>query len=106
VKEDELPDEPVVVPIEDSIDLHAFRPGEVRDLLDDYLKAAMEEGFREVAVIHGKGTGVLRERVHAILRKHPLVVGFKQAEPERGGWGATIVTLRIAGTAPKNADQR
>ena len=84
----------IAVPIEDSIDLHTFQPREVKDLLDDYLQAAMEKGFREVVVIHGKGTGVLRERVHGVLRKHPLVAGFKQAETDRGGWGATVVQLK------------
>jgi dsDNA-specific endonuclease/ATPase MutS2 len=88
------PMEEIVVPIEDFLDLHTFRPAEVKDLLDDYLEAACEKGFQEVRIIHGKGTGVLRERVHAILRKHPLVSSFRQAEEQRGGWGATMVALR------------
>lgn len=104
---DEVPEEGlVVVPIEDSIDLHTFQPREVKALLDDYLEAAMEKGFREVTVIHGKGTGVLRERVHALLRKHPLVTGFKLADAARGSWGATIVALKIKGTASAESDQR
>lgn len=106
MSEDPSHEEPVVVPIEDSIDLHTFRPGEVRDLLDDYLEAAREKGFKEVRVIHGKGTGALRERVHAILRKHPLVAGFKQADAPGGSWGATVVVLK-GGDAPSSpSDQR
>jgi dsDNA-specific endonuclease/ATPase MutS2 len=85
---------PVTVPIEDSLDLHTFRPGEVKDLLDDYLKAALEEGFEEVRIIHGKGTGQLRQRVQGILERHPLVASFRQPESSRGGWGATVVFLK------------
>ncbi len=84
----------VVMPIEDSLDLHTFRPREVADLLDDYLRAACERGLREVRIIHGKGTGVLQQRVCAILKKHPLVVSFRQADETAGGWGATLVVLR------------
>ena len=54
------PPEPVVLPIEDTLDLHPFQPREVKELLDDYLVVAHEKGFREVRIIHGKGSGVLR----------------------------------------------
>lgn len=90
------PSDPVVFPIEDSIDLHTFRPREVPDLLADYLEAAWEKGFREVRIIHGKGTGTLARMVHRILQKHPLVKSFSLAPPERGGWGATTVVLKEA----------
>ncbi|MCU0587757.1 MAG: Smr/MutS family protein [Syntrophobacteraceae bacterium] len=87
-------DEPLAIPIEEALDLHTFRPAEVGDLLDDYLEAAREKGFREVRIIHGKGSGQLRHRVQVILERHPLVVSFKPAEASRGGWGATVVTLK------------
>lgn len=87
------PDEPIEFPIEDSIDLHTFRPGEVKDLVNDYLEAAFEKGFGEVRIIHGKGTGVLAEIVRSILKKHPLVVSFRQADYSSGGWGATVAVL-------------
>lgn len=106
MREDPSSDEVVVVPIEDAIDLHTFQPGEVKPLLDDYLQAAVEKGFREVTVIHGKGTGVLRERVHGVLRKHPLVAGFKQADAAHGGWGATVVALKTDSPALTQPDQR
>lgn len=83
----------VTIPIEESIDLHTFQPREVKELLDDYLEAACEKGFREVLIIHGKGTGQLRRRVHALLAKHPLVVSFREADPALGGWGATVAVL-------------
>jgi dsDNA-specific endonuclease/ATPase MutS2 len=88
------PEEPVVVPIEDSLDLHTFHPREVKDLLHDYLEASFEKGFAEVRIIHGKGTGVLRQRVLAILSRHPLVAEVRAAGPEEGGWGATIAILQ------------
>ena len=85
---------PVVVPIEGTLDLHTFQPREVKELLDDYLEAACEKGFREVVIIHGKGQGVLRQRVHAILQKHPRVLSLRQADVNAGGWGATVVMLK------------
>ncbi len=90
----EGPLEPIVFPIEDTLDLHTFRPAEVKDLLDDYLEGACSKGFEEVLIIHGKGSGVLRQRVQSILGKHPLVLGFRQADASHGGWGATVVFLR------------
>ena len=84
---------PVVLPIEDTLDLHTFQPREVKELLDDYLEAACEKGFSEVLIIHGKGQGVLRRRVHAILQKHPRVLSLRQADASGGGWGATVAVL-------------
>ncbi len=82
------------LPIEDSIDLHTFRASEVKDLLNDYLEEAIEKGYEEVRIIHGKGTGVLRQIVHGFLKNHPMVISFREAGPEAGGWGATIAVLR------------
>jgi dsDNA-specific endonuclease/ATPase MutS2 len=90
--DDEIPDE-VSLPIEDSIDLHAFAPRDVKDVVESYLEAAREAGFREVRIIHGRGIGVQREAIRAILARHPHVASFSDAPPERGGWGATIVVL-------------
>ena len=78
------------VPIEDSIDLHTFQPREVGVVVEEYLYQAVQRGFREVRIIHGRGVGVQREIVQSILRKHPSVVSF-QDQPDRG---ATLVTLR------------
>ena len=81
------------VPIEDSFDLHSFRPEDVRDALTDYLEAAANRGFPEVRVIHGKGKGVRRAEVRRWLASSPVVQDFFDAGPERGGMGATIVVL-------------
>ena len=78
------------VPIEDSIDLHTFQPREIQIVVEEYLYQAVQRGFREVRIIHGRGIGVQREIVQSILRKHPSVVSF-QDQPDRG---ATLVTLR------------
>lgn len=87
-------DEPIEHPIEDSIDLHPFPPRDVPDVVDAYLEAAVEKGLREVRLIHGRGIGVQRDRVQKLLARHPLVSGFHDAPPERGGWGATVAYLK------------
>ena len=81
-------------PIGDELDLHHFQPREVGSLVDEYVEAARAAGFATVRIVHGKGTGVLRERVHARLRRHPAVARFALADERRGGWGATVVELR------------
>ena len=87
-------DEPVDLPINGVLDLHTFKPSEVKDLVPGYLAACLERGIFQVRIIHGKGIGNLRRTVHAILAKHPQVVSFALDHPEYGGWGATIVHLR------------
>ncbi len=86
--------QPVKIPITDEIDLHTFRPNEVADLLADYFSECLKIGIFRVRVIHGKGTGALKQRVSAALRKNPLVASFADAPPEAGGWGATLVDLK------------
>jgi dsDNA-specific endonuclease/ATPase MutS2 len=91
---EDFPEGPVTIPIEDSLDLHTFRPGEIESLLEDYLAAALEKGFKEVRIVHGKGAGQLRRRVQGFLERHPLVASLRQAEGSRGGWGATVAILK------------
>ncbi|HUE44653.1 MAG TPA: Smr/MutS family protein, partial [Aestuariivirgaceae bacterium] len=86
-------DDPVRVPIEDSLDLHSFHPRDVPSVVDEYLQAAHAHGFTEVRLIHGRGIGVQRRIVQSLLAGHPLVAGFADAPAERGGRGATIVRL-------------
>jgi dsDNA-specific endonuclease/ATPase MutS2 len=87
-------DEPARLPITGVLDLHTFRPAEVKDLVPDYLEECLARKIFQVRIIHGKGTGTLRETVHAILRRHPKVARFSLADETVGGWGATIVDLR------------
>ncbi|HMK35290.1 MAG TPA: Smr/MutS family protein [Desulfomonilaceae bacterium] len=98
-EEHDVPDEPwneepVEIPIDGVLDLHTFSPKEVRDLLHDYLAACRERKIYDVRIIHGKGKGILRDRVRALLSKHPAVDNFMEAPLEAGGWGATLVRLR------------
>ena len=91
---DEDPCLPVIVETGDCLDLHSFEPRDVPDVVASYLETAVERGFREVRLIHGRGIGVQRERVRSLLSKHPGVVSFSDAPPDRGGWGATVVVLK------------
>ena len=86
--------DPVILPIEDSLDLHAFAPRDVVSVVDEYLQQASARGFEEVRLIHGKGKGVQRAAVQALLAAHPLVQRFFNAPADRGGWGATVAVLR------------
>jgi DNA-nicking Smr family endonuclease len=92
-------DEPIELPIDGVLDLHAFNPREIKNLVPDYLAACQQRGIFEVRLIHGKGTGALRQTVHAMLSKHPEVLSFTLDHPQYGGWGATLVRLRQTGRA-------
>jgi DNA-nicking Smr family endonuclease len=87
-------DTPIDLPIDGTLDLHTFRPRDVKELVPDYLAECRERGILEVRIIHGKGTGALRRTVHAILSRLPEVAFFGLALEDAGGWGATLVTLR------------
>lgn len=93
---------PVQVPVEDVLDLHCFQPKEVPGLLGEYLHACRHAGIYSVRIIHGKGRGVLRDRVHSIVKKSPLVVTFSEAPLSSGGWGATLVELKERGRFEKD----
>jgi DNA-nicking Smr family endonuclease len=81
------------IPLEDSFDLHSFKPEDVASAVEEYLREARSAGFREVRLIHGKGIGVRRAEVRRLLAGLPDVEAFFDAPPERGGFGATVVLL-------------
>jgi len=85
---------PVEIPIDGTLDLHYFQPRDVDGLVPSYLYECRDRGILQVRIIHGKGMGVLRERVHSILRKLSIVESFALAGESAGGWGATIVRLK------------
>lgn len=87
-------DEPFELPIDGVLDLHTFRPGDVKEVLPEYLAECRKRGLMEVRVIHGKGIGQMRRTVHALLARQPEVASFAEASEAFGGWGATIVHLR------------
>ena len=79
--------------VDGELDLHMFKPKDVKDLVPDYLEECREKGILFVRIIHGKGTGTLRRTVHAILERLPWVISFRLASGLEGGWGATIAEL-------------
>ncbi len=87
------PPGPVELPITGELDLHTFQPSEVTQLLDDYFAECRRRGIIRVRVVHGKGTGALRETVHAHLRRSAGVGNFALGDENSGGWGATWVFL-------------
>lgn len=91
-----MSEEPVEMPIDGVLDLHTFRPQDVKTLVPEYLAACQGRGILQVRIIHGKGIGNLRRSVHSILKRHPEVISFTLDYPQFGGWGATLVQLRPA----------
>ncbi len=83
----------VQIPIEPFIDLHMFAPDETEDVLEAYIEAAREKGFKRVRIIHGKGVGVQRQIVQSYLKRHYAVKRFHIAKAVEGGQGATIAYL-------------
>ena len=85
--------DPIEWPVDGTLDLHMFHPRDVKDLVPHYLALCVEREIHHVRIVHGKGTGALRETVHAILRCLPCVKSFGLAGHGRGEWGATLVEL-------------
>jgi len=96
---DESHEDAVEVPVDGVLDLHTFNPRDLRTLIPDYLEECSKRGIRTVRIIHGKGTGALRESVHALLGRSPLVASFRLAD-DASGWGATLVDLVAPATEP------
>ncbi|MCF7805001.1 MAG: Smr/MutS family protein [Candidatus Marinimicrobia bacterium] len=83
----------VEFPIDGTLDLHTFHPGDVKDLIPEYLEECRKRGIYDIRIIHGKGTGTLRRMVHSILEKSPIVKSYTSAHESEGGWGATTARL-------------
>ena len=95
--------DPVELPIDGVLDLHAFAPREAKSLVNEYLDECRRRGIHEVRVVHGKGTGQLRRLVHAQLERRTDVVGYRLAG-DSSGWGATLVTLLPAADPTPEAE--
>jgi dsDNA-specific endonuclease/ATPase MutS2 len=87
------PDDPVEIPITDTLDLHPFRPNEIRDVAREYLREAHAAGLTQVRLIHGRGIGVQRENIRTLLRSLDFVIDFHDADASGGGWGSTVVLM-------------
>ena len=87
-------DEPIRIPITDVFDLHSVPPRDVAAVVEEYLIEADRFGLKALRIIHGRGIGVQRETVRAVLVRTAIVASFQDAPPEAGGWGATLVQLR------------
>jgi DNA-nicking Smr family endonuclease len=81
------------VPIEGTLDLHAFHPRDIKSVVEEYVNAAYDEGLREVRLIHGRGTGVQRGIVQQALERHPLVEAFHDAPDSH--LGATVALIKV-----------
>jgi len=92
---DDFPsDEPVRIPISDVFDLHSVPPRDVEAVVEEYLVEARRMGLKALRIIHGRGIGVQRETVRAVLARTLYVESFGDAPAEAGGWGATIVNIK------------
>ena len=94
MRDDAQPPELVEIEITDTLDLHSFPPQEVASVVESFLEAAIDKGFKHLRIIHGKGIGVQRRRVRSLLEKHPQVLSYSDAAGDASGWGATTVILR------------
>lgn len=86
----------VILEIDGTLDLHQFSPKDVKTLVPDYLRECLQKEIYEVRIIHGKGKGVLRRTVHAILSRLDFVADFRLDDKMIGNWGATVVRLTRA----------
>ena len=84
--------DPIELPIDGELDLHLFHPRDVKDLVPDYLDECKQRGITDVRIIHGKGTGSLRETVHAILKHRTDVIEYYLTDHN---WGSTSVILNL-----------
>jgi dsDNA-specific endonuclease/ATPase MutS2 len=86
--------EPIRIPITDVLDLHSVPPRDMQEVVEEYLIEAHHLGYKALRIIHGRGIGVQREMVRAVLTRTSFVESFGDAPAEAGGWGATLVSLR------------
>jgi dsDNA-specific endonuclease/ATPase MutS2 len=89
-----MDEEPIRIPITDVFDLHSVPPRDVKAVVEEYLLEARRLGIKALRIIHGRGIGVQREIVRAVLARTDFVADYRDAPAEAGGWGATLVTLR------------
>ena len=94
------PDNPVEYPIDGTLDLHQFAPGETREVVAEYIRVCLDRGILKLRLVHGKGIGVQRRIVRDLLASHADVASYRHEGGSGGGWGATVVDLR-----PRRSDK-
>jgi DNA mismatch repair protein MutS2 len=82
-------------PVEPEMHLRGQRVEEALAALDQYLEDAFRAGLPFVRIVHGKGTGAMRQAVRDVLGRHPLVKSYETAAREQGGEGVTVATLAL-----------
>jgi DNA-nicking Smr family endonuclease len=87
-------EQPVEYPIDGTLDLHQFSPGETKEVVCEFIRECLSRNILTIRIVHGKGVGVQRRIVHSALEKHPNVTAFRHESGSGGGWGATVVALR------------
>jgi hypothetical protein len=90
-----MADDPIRIPIETELDLHAFAPRDITPVVSDYIDAAVLAGLRDVRLVHGRSTGVQRGIVQAALDRHPSVVEFHDDQPLLGATVARLAMFRL-----------
>ena len=80
-------------PIKDVLDVRGLRSDPALDMLEVFLDSSVRDGLSKVTVIHGKGTGALRNALRENLMNHPLVSSFGSEKDSLGGDGATYIIL-------------
>jgi len=94
--ENKINDLTIKLEINGVLDLHAFSPKDIKTLVPDYIEECINLEIYRVKIVHGKGRGVLRRTVLALLDRNRHVVSYKTADLFDGSWGATLVRLREA----------
>lgn len=84
---------PPELPIDGTLDLHSFKPGELGSLIPEYIEACLQKDIHQLRIIHGKGTGNLRRSVHALLDRNEHVESYGLSG-DKSSWGATLVELK------------
>ena len=83
----------VEIPVDGELDLHAFAPADVAQVVRDYVEACRERGVVHLRLVHGRGRGVQRAQVRRVLGSIAGIVDVRDASPAAGGWGATLARL-------------
>lgn len=84
---------PIRIPVTDVLDLHSVPPRDAKAVVEEYLSEARTLGLTALRIIHGRGIGVQREMVRAVLARTAFVADYRDAPAEAGGRGATVVTF-------------